>query len=245
MSDPDRRTSEDGNGADDPDGVPSDVGAAVAEQPTDLLAVVGELYRGEVNQATTAQDRIDRTTDWAIALIAALLSVVFSSPEMPADLLLIGMLMLGVFLFYESRRYRTYDAFRARVRFVQQNVYADALHPIGAEHGDWREELSDDLRRPTVKITFWEALARRLRRMYGLLFVILGVAWVAKVTIFTPEGNWLETAAVPGVPGAVVLGALVAFYALLGVVAFWPRKRQAMGEVYGEEPGDWKTDDEI
>ncbi len=56
-----------------------EVGAEAATDPDSFLGILPHFYRGEVSQASGAQDRIDRTTDWAIALLAALLSLVFSS----------------------------------------------------------------------------------------------------------------------------------------------------------------------
>lgn len=198
-------------------------------------------YRGEISQSTTAQDRIDRTTDWAVALIAALLSAVFASPAIPSYLLLIGIFVVCTFLWFEVRRYRFYDLFRSRVRFVQENVFANLFDPAGADP-DWREQLGDDLRVPTFKVTLREALSRRVRRVYGLLLASLGVAWAAKVTLFTPEQGWAEAAALPGVPGVAVAGTLLAFYVGVAVLAFWPGEREAKGEVHGVEPGDWKDE---
>ncbi|WP_232702673.1 DUF2270 domain-containing protein [Halobacterium wangiae] len=217
-----------------------EVAADVATESDALLSLISDFYRGAVNQAENSQNRIDQTTNWAITLIAALLSVVFSSPDMPAFLLLVGVGILCVFLSYEVRRYRFFDLYRSRVRFVEENVYANALEPSGVEHLRWREELSDDLRNPTFKVTTGEALGRRVRRIYGLLFVVLGVAWTAKVTLFTPETQWTEAAELPGVPGTVVAGALVAFYVAVAAVAMWPGSRQAKGEVSDVEPGKWK-----
>lgn len=217
-----------------------EIGAEIAGDADALLSTLPHYYRGEITQATTSQDRIDQTTNWAITVLAALLSVVFSSPDMPAYLLLIGVLILSVFLWYEVRRYRFYDLYRARVRFFQENVFANALKPVGAEHPRWREELSDDLRYPTFKVTAWEALSRRLSRIYLLLFVVLGVAWVAKVTLFTPETLWTEAAELPGVHGAIVATLLGVFYVCLLAAAKWPSRRRAKGEIYGEEPGEWK-----
>lgn len=148
---------------------------------------------------------------------------------MPASLLLIGLLILAIFLWYEIRRFRFYDLYRARVRFFQENVFADALAPSGVEHPRWREELSDDLRRPTFKLTAWEALSRRLRRIYGLLFVVVGVGWVAKVTLFTPETQWTEAAGLPGVHGIVVATLLGAFYFGMLAVEVWPPTSQREG----------------
>ncbi|NUB92584.1 DUF2270 domain-containing protein [Haloterrigena sp. SYSU A558-1] len=219
-----------------------EIGAKIATDQEAFLGVLPHFYRGEVSQANGAQDRIDRTTDWAIALIAALLSLVFSSRRMPAFLLLVGLFVLSIFLFYEVRRYRFYDHWRARVRFVQENVFANALDPVGTEHPEWREELSADLRHPTFKVSFLEGLSRRIRRVYGLLFTVLGVAWVFKVTLFTPEQRWTEAAELPGLPGIWVAVALAVFHGCIFALAFWPTERRAKGEIHGSEPGDWKND---
>jgi uncharacterized membrane protein len=219
-----------------------EIAAEIAGDAKALLSALPHYYRGEISQANSAQDRIDRTTNWAITVIAALLSVVFSSPDMPAYLLLVGIVVLGIFLSYEVRRYRFFDLYRARVRFFQENVYANALNPSGVEHGRWREELSDDLRYPTFKVGTREALSRRVRRIYGLLFAVLGIAWVAKVTLFTPETLWTEAAELPGIHGAVVAGLLVVLYLGLVAIAKWPGERQAKGEIHGEEPGEWKDE---
>lgn len=217
-----------------------EVAAAAATDPDEFLSMVPHFYRGEVSQANSAQSRIDRTTDWAIALIAALLSLVFSSPRTPAYLLLIGVLALCVFLFFEVRRYRFYDVWRSRVRMLQENVFANAFDPSGAEHPQWRTVLGEDLRRPTFKVSVLEALSRRIRRVYGLLFVVLGVAWASKVTLFTPETRWTEAAELPGVPGTIVAGGLVLFYAGILLLAVWPSDREAKGEIHGEAADDWK-----
>ena len=220
-----------------------EVAAAVAGQTDAVLTLLSDYYRAAVNQANSSQNRIDQTTNWAITLIAALLSVVFSSPDMPAYLLLVGVGILCVFLSYEVRRYRFFDLYRSRVRFVEENVFANALEPAGVEHARWREELSDDLRNPTFKVTAREALSRRLRRIYGLLFAVLGVAWLAKVTLFTPETQWTQAAALPGAPGVVVAGLLCAFYAAVVAVAVWPSDREAKGEIHDVEAGKWKRED--
>lgn len=237
---PDGTEGDDGSDGElDPD---EEVAADVADDTDALLRLVSDFYRGSVNQTTNSQNRIDQTTNWAITLIAALLSVVLSSPDVPAYLLLVGIVVLCVFLSYEVRRYRFYDLYRSRVRFVEENVVANALDPSGVEHAHWREELGGDLRTPTFKVSVREALSRRVRRIYGLLFAVLGVAWLAKGTLFTPEASWVESMAVPGVSGVVVAGALAGFYVLVAAVALWPGERAAKGEVRESEPGTWKRE---
>lgn len=236
MSNPGDRTDRPPNPGD------PEFAAEIADDADALLATLPHYYRGEVTQATSAHDRIDQSTNWAITVLIAVLSVAFSAPDRPAYLLLIGIVALSIFLSYEVRRYRYFDVYRARVRFFQENVFANALEPTGAVRPDWRAELSNDLRYPTFKVSTREALSRRLHRIYGLLFAVIGLAWIAKITLFTPETQWTEAAEIPGIPGAVVAGALVAFYLAIFAIAEWPSNRQAKGEVYGEETGDWKKE---
>ncbi len=96
-----------------------EIGAAVANESEFLLDVLPHFYRGEVSQANSARDRIDRTTDWAITLLAAVLSIVYFSRNMPAFLLLIGIFVLSIFLFFEVRRYQL-QARRFRVSRLSQ-----------------------------------------------------------------------------------------------------------------------------
>ena len=227
------------NASDDPD---EEVAAEVADDAEALLSALPHYYRGEVSQANTTLDRIDQTTNWAITLIAALLSITFSSAEMPAYLLLVGLIIVCVFLVYETRRYRYYDLYRARVRMVQENVFANVLDPVGAQHSEWREELGADLRYPTFKVTTREALSRRIKRIYGLLFGVVGVSWLAKVTLFASDGRWVEAAGLPGVSGVVVTALVAAFYLCIVAVALWPGERAAKGEIHGERPGEWKEE---
>ncbi len=204
-----------------------------------VIELLPHYFRGEVSQTTTALDRLDQTTNWAITLIAALVTVVFSAPNISPHVLLIGLLILLIFLAFDVRRYRFYDIHRARVRLMKENVFANALDPQGVEHPHWREELSDDLRNPTYKVTKREATSRRLRRVYGLLFGVIGLAWVTKITILTTE-PWTTAATMGPLPGTVSAALVAAFFLAILIIAKWPGERKAKGEIHGEEPGDWK-----
>ena len=233
--------------ADDSDPPPDqDEPPAARTKPRDgdtLATLRPHVYRGEISHATNAHNRIDQTTNWAITLLAVLLSVVFASPEIPAYLLLIGIIALATFLTHEVRRYRFFDHYRARVRLMQKNVIADALAPSRTDHEAWRGELSEDLRRPTFKVTTIEALSHRLHHVYGLLFAILGAAWVMKITAFTPETQWTDAAALPGVSGPTVAVAMATFYVALAALATVPGDHHAMDEIRGTESGSWRTKD--
>lgn len=203
-----------------------------------------DLYRGELDRVTTWRGRLDQTINWAVTIMAAVLTWVFSSPDNPHYLLLIGMLTVMIFHVVETRRYRAYDVFRARVRLIEEDVFAAALDPTeGVEHEEWRAELAADLRRPALKTSFGEASARRLRRVYLPLLVVLLAAWVTRITVFTPDEGPLASAAVVGVPGIVVVATVaLAYLAAIGF-AYWPRERQAKGELYErDKEGEWKDE---
>ncbi|WP_254544016.1 DUF2270 domain-containing protein [Halomarina pelagica] len=217
-----------------------EVASETADDPERFLSLMPHYYRGEVSNMKSLMDRMDLTVDWAIAVLVALLALSFESPDRPPHLLLIGMGAMTMFLLFDVRRYRTFDATRSRVRMIEENLFANAFDPRGAERAEWRGEMSDDLRAPTLKVTTREAVARRLRRVYLPLLTVLLIAWAYRITVFVSGETWTETAAVPGVPGTVVTAGVVLYYVVLVAIAYWPKRREAMGEFHDERPGEWK-----
>ena len=200
------------------------------------------MYRGELGRATSWRTRIDQTTNWAVVLTASLLTWTFSADTRPHYVLLVAMIMLVVFLGIEARRYRTYDIWRSRVRILEENVFANALDPQGVEQSSWRKLLSEDFREPAIKIPTTEAVSRRLQRVYFPLLSVLGGAWLIRLTVFAPtSAGIVETAAVGGVSGRIVLLGVGVGYGSLVVLTFWPWQRQAKGELKSQQESDgWK-----
>ena len=130
---------------------------------------------------------------------------------------------MTAFLIIEARRYRGYDLWRGRVRTLQKNVFTYGLDPsAGLNNPKWREELSEDYRTPSIKITTEEAISNRLRRIYLLLFTIMISAWVIRVGAFAGP-SWPTSAAIGKIPGLVVSVAVVMFYLISLIVAVRPR----------------------
>lgn len=209
-----------------------------------LRDLMAGFYREEMRRALAWRSRLDRTTNWAVVLTAALLTWSFSSRQHPHYVLLIAVLAVLMFLVIEARRYRYYDVFRSRVRLLEEDLFARALDPDeGVQHSRWRELLAADLRQPAFKMGWPEAIQRRLRRVYAFLLAVLGVAWLLRVWARPKAGQSLaQAAAIDGVPGAVVLAAVAVALALVAGWVLWPMRRQAKGEVQ-EEAGDhrgWK-----
>ncbi|WP_408957014.1 DUF2270 domain-containing protein [Natrinema sp. 74] len=221
-----------------------EIGREMVDQSTGLGSVMAHAYRGEAGRVDTWRQRLDQTTTWAVTVMAAILTWAFSSADNPHYILLIGIVVVAVFLGIEARRYRDYDVFRSRVRLVQENLFANALDPSqGVEHADWRVELSRDYRTPTLKVSMQEALANRLRRVYLALLGILLVAWIVRITAFSPRRDWITTAGVARIPGTIVIVAVALCYAALLGIALWPRERAAKGEFREGDPDTWKEGD--
>ena len=222
----------------------SEIGREMVDKSTGLGSVMAHFYRGHVDRVTTWRGRLDHTTNWAVTVIAAILTYGFSRQGVSHGILLVAMLVTVAFLGIESRRYQSYDVWRSRTRLVEENLFADALDPSGGvEHRNWRAELSEDLRNPAIKTPYTEAVGRRLRRVYLPLLAVLLVAWLFRVSFFSPDAPFPTAASLGSVPGVVVVAVVAVVYLALGAVAFWPRKRQAMGEFGRRRYGEWKRDE--
>ncbi|MDQ2054340.1 DUF2270 domain-containing protein [Halobellus sp. H-GB7] len=198
-------------------------------------SAMAHLYRGELHRMKLWRERLDKTTNWAVVVIAAIVTWAFSSPGNPHYIILIGVATLTVFLTIEARRYRGYDIWRTRVRTLQENVWAYGLDPEGGlVDENWRKRLGDDYRTPTLKISTEEAIAHRLRRVYLPLFAVLLAAWFVRITAFSPS-SWIETAAIGMIPGTVVVGVVTLFYVGAVLVALRSRTWHAKGELRTED----------
>ncbi len=224
-----------GNSTDPADAAPADVGAGLLDAEMGPSSALAHLYRGEIHRMKLWRERLDRTTNWGVLVLAAIITWTFSSPENPHYILLIGAVTLSVFLVIEARRYRGYEIWRSRVRILQENVWAYGLDPAaGVVDENWRERLSREYRTPALKISAEEAVAHRLRRVYlPLLSVLLG-AWLVRVTAFSPA-PWPESAAIGMIPGTLVLVLVGVFVIVTVVVAFRPRTWHARGELRAED----------
>ncbi|MFN6951871.1 MAG: DUF2270 domain-containing protein [Albidovulum sp.] len=196
------------------------------------IGAIAHLYRAEVYRSTIWRTRLDTTTNWAVVTLGVALSITFAAPEAsPLPLLLVGILIL-VFLTLEARRYRYFNVWRARSRWLERNFYAPML-----ESGDLRTEtswnlvLAEDYLHPTYHISFVTALGRRIRRNYLWILMIQGIAYVGKLMIHPlPVTSWsgfVSRADVGPMPGAVVLGFGVLYIGAGAVLANWVARSDA------------------
>jgi uncharacterized membrane protein len=178
------------------------------------MGAVAHLYRGEVYRSTIWRTRLDNTTNWSIVTTGIALSTTFSSREAsPLPLVLVG-LLLAVFLAFEARRYRYFNVWRARARWIETNFYAPILRGESAGDG-WRDVLARDYTAPVHHISFARAMGRRLRRNYVWILAIQALAYYGKIAIdptpATSFADFIDRARVGPVPGSVVLLAGLAY----------------------------------
>jgi uncharacterized membrane protein len=204
---------------------PTQIPTARPLTPSEFNTALVHLYRGEISRANTWRTRLDGTTNWAVLTTGATLSFAFSSPGNTHVMILLNSLLIGFFLYIEARRYRYYDLWRARVRLMETEFFADLLvaNQNDADGTHWRELLAADLLQPNFTISMWEAMGRRLSRNYSWIFTVLVLSWIVKVAIHptrtTDLATILDRAAIGPFSGTVVIVAGVIFNGLLVALA--------------------------
>lgn len=198
------------------------MGTETPERRKDLSAAeigaIAHLYRGEVYRSTLWRTRLDTTTNWAVVTLGIALSIAFSSPAAsPLPLILVGVLIF-FFLMLEARRYRYFNVWRARCRWLEVHFFAPMLNDgdLHMEDG-WQRTLADDYWRPTYHVSMKVALGRRIRRNYFWILLIQSVAYLGKLVVhpdpLTSAAQLIERAAIGPLGGQYVLG-LGALYCL-------------------------------
>ncbi len=180
------------------------------------MGAIAHLYRGEVYRSTIWRTRLDNTTNWAVATMGIALSVSYSnSAASPLPLLLVGPLLI-VFLIFEARRYRYFNVWRARARWIERHFYAPLLRGESTLRDDgWNATLARDYCEPRHHISFAVAIGRRLRRTYMWILGMQVIAYYGKIAIHpTPLASldelW-QRAAVGPIPGELMVLAGVLF----------------------------------
>ncbi|MFQ5654590.1 MAG: DUF2270 domain-containing protein [Planctomycetota bacterium] len=212
--------------------------------PAANLTVLAHFYRGELQRSNVWRQKMDMTTNWAVVTTTALISVTFTNPASTHLILPIGSILIYLLLNVEGRRYRFFDVWRTRVRMLEVHLMVPALYSDRRLiEGNWREVLCNDLLVPSYKISYWEAIGRRLYRNYLWLFSLLLGSWVAKVIMYRQE-MWgrevgiYEAFGINGmVPPWLVLGGAALFHLfLLGVLLGTWKLRRATGEIRRRDP---------
>ena len=204
---------------------------------SEFVNTMSHFHRAEIARMAGWRDRLDLTSNWAITVVAAMLSVSLSTATAHHGVLLFAMLLVLLLLWIEARRYRFFDVYRARVRQFERYYFAQIFSPQADFASDWLLIFGESLRAPKFLISHWAAFTRRLRRNYIHMFLILLVAWVLKLS--TPSlqmakgqgfvhsvQDAIENAALGPIPGWLVVGAVGVFFVFLVIAAFVTRDEE-------------------
>ncbi|MGF1476727.1 MAG: DUF2270 domain-containing protein [Geminicoccaceae bacterium] len=190
------------------------------------IGAIAHLYRGEVYRSTLWRTRLDTTTNWSVVTLGVALSITFSSPTAsPLPLVLVGVLIL-FFLTLEARRYRYFNVWRARCRWIETHFYVPMLkdRDLHMDQG-WQNVLADDYQHPRYHVGFMTAIGRRIRRNYLWILLIQSIAYAGKVIVHpTPIESWAQLwfrTDVGPVPGQVVVLVGLIYVVTWSGIAIW------------------------
>ncbi len=193
----------------------------------ETITILAHYYRGEMSRMISWRDRLDRTSNWAIGAVAAMLSISLASTQSHHAVLLFAMLLVHVLLHIEARRYRFYHVYRRRVVLLERRYFAELFAPPPTGVPPDLQALGEDLRLPRFTMTRLQAMARRLRRNYCWLFLVLLLAWLVKttsaVTTVHPRlvhslAEFFANASIAGISGAFVVAGVAVMYAWYALV---------------------------
>ncbi|MFD0979772.1 DUF2270 domain-containing protein [Tropicimonas aquimaris] len=196
------------------------------------IGALAHLYRGEVYRSTIWRTRLDTTTNWSVVSLGAAISLSFSSAEASAlPLLLVGVL-IWTLMVLESRRYRYFNVWRARARYIEVHFYAPMLLD-GDLHTEenWQKVLAEDYWRPDYHVSLFTAMGRRIRRNYLWILSVQMMAYVGKLIIHpVPAASLREVvdrADTGPLPGELILGIGIVYLGAFLVIAQITGRRDA------------------
>jgi uncharacterized membrane protein len=208
---------------------------------------MSHFYRGELGRIMVWRQRLDITTNWAITSSTAIITIAFSNREVPHLIFFFNLAIVWGMLWIEARRYRFYDAFRARVRMLE----AHFLVPMVMENrqmlqGEWKKLVCEDLILPSFKISKLEAIGRRLKRNYVFIFILIMVAWITKIFLhasepITSSKAFYHALRVGHIPSWLVAFILLAtLLSVIGIAIYISKKSSGEISEFGTHRSLWR-----
>jgi uncharacterized membrane protein len=226
-------------------GTPQQPGSSTFDN--NYVTAMSHFYRGEVGRIMAWRARLDTTTTWAITSTTTIFTVAFTIRDVPHIIFFFNIAIVWMLLWIEARRYRFYDAFRARVRMLE----AHFLVPILMQNsdilqGEWQKLVAGDLLIPSFKISRLEAVARRLKRNYVFIFLIILVAWITKIFLHADPkisslATFYQALAVKHIPSWLVAIVFACTFVTVIVLNIYISRKSAreVSEFGGSHRGLW------
>lgn len=188
------------------------------------ITTLAHIYRAEVSRSTAWRTRLDTTTNWAVVTLGIALSIAFAAPNAsPIPLVLVGILIV-FFLVLEARRYRYYNVWRARTRWMETRFFAPMMVDEPLEPNT-RSMLAQDYVTPKYHVSLLVAVGRRVRSNYLWILFIQTVAYIGKLLVHpVPAVNlptFIGRADVGPIPGEVMLGLGAVYVLSWTALAVW------------------------
>ncbi len=161
---------------------PTDASLAPRFEGGAFHTAMAHFYRAEIHRMTVWRMRLDTTSNWAILLTTGLTTFTLGSPTVPHYTLLLGLALNSICMLIEGRRYQHLHHSEWRLHLLEGGYLAPWLEP-GNVAPPWKEALAADLREPKATICLLDAVRRRLRRNYALLFYFMTAVWLTKLFI--------------------------------------------------------------
>ncbi len=214
---------------------------------SNYVTAMSHFYRGEMSRIMAWRARLDTTTTWAITSTTTIFTVAFSFREVPHIIFFFNLCIVSIMLWIEARRYRFYDAFRARVRMLEVHFLVPVLmQNTQMLQGEWQKLVGEDLLLPSFKISRFEAVGRRLKRNYLFIYLVILVAWVTKIFIHSREPitglvGFYHALAVSGFPSWAVAALFVmTFGTVIGITAYVARYTSGEVSEFGAHRAAWR-----
>ncbi|HEB91139.1 MAG TPA: DUF2270 domain-containing protein [Deltaproteobacteria bacterium] len=200
-------------------------GIAIGDR--DRTTVLMHYYRAMVGRADIWRTRMDATTNWAIGVTAAVVSLELGNPAIPHFGIYIASLLTVGFLLLEARRLSFYHLWQSRVLLLEEGLIRTALAreggPSDAAGVDLADLLDPHLGRTVPTMPASRAIARRLRRVYLYLFAVQLLAWGDKLVSDPAPAHSIresiDRAGIWMVPGPAVVSITISFFVLACVLA--------------------------
>lgn len=214
---------------------------------SNYVTAMSHFYRGELGRIMMWRARLDTTTTWAITSTTTIFTVAFSFREVPHIIFFFNVCIVSIMLWIEARRYRFYDAFRARVRMLEAHflvpMVAQSTHML---QGEWQKLVCEDLFLPSFKISKLEAVGRRLKRNYIFIYLVILAAWISKLFMHAKEPissarGFYHALAVTGFPSwAVAVLFILTYGTVIGITVFVARTTSGEVSEFGAHRSAWR-----
>ena len=156
---------------------------------TEFITALAHYHRAEIARMAGWRDRIDRTTNWAITGVAAMLSLSLSSRLGASWRTSLRHAARHASPAHRGPTLPVLRRLQGRVRLIERNYFAQMFDPESELDRNWARTLGEDLRAPKFLMSLRAAMSRRLRRNISGCSRSCSLAWVREDYLAQAPGS--------------------------------------------------------